>query len=215
MQESVGPMPPTPTKPIRTLALRLALLALLLSPDASFNERAAFAHDLPNVAWTTCQTCSSSYDAHMDPLVGTRNCPHVGFEAHEGRPCCRADELVRHGCGLAVPNPKAQTHSRTFVTAEHFCTVLGRDAIPAEALRLDARDRAEAARKRQPRPQPFRPPGSSRPRPIPEPPSSYDPETDQPVIPTHTLRHETQRPSPNAPCPCGSGRKYKKCCGRG
>lgn len=49
MQESVGPMPPTPTKPIRTLALRLALRALLLSPDASFNERAAFAHDLPKL----------------------------------------------------------------------------------------------------------------------------------------------------------------------
>ena len=24
----------------------------------------------------------------------------------------------------------------------------------------------------------------------------------------------TKKPGPNAPCPCGSGRKYKKCCGR-
>ena len=23
------------------------------------------------------------------------------------------------------------------------------------------------------------------------------------------------RPDPNDPCPCGSGKKYKKCCGRG
>ncbi|HUT61335.1 MAG TPA: SEC-C metal-binding domain-containing protein [Phycisphaerae bacterium] len=23
------------------------------------------------------------------------------------------------------------------------------------------------------------------------------------------------KPDRNAPCPCGSGRKYKKCCGRG
>jgi len=27
-------------------------------------------------------------------------------------------------------------------------------------------------------------------------------------------RHE-ERPSPNAQCPCGSGKKYKRCCGRG
>ena len=26
--------------------------------------------------------------------------------------------------------------------------------------------------------------------------------------------HVTQEPGRNAPCPCGSGKKYKKCCGR-
>ena len=26
---------------------------------------------------------------------------------------------------------------------------------------------------------------------------------------------EPPRPPRNAPCPCGSGRKYKRCCGRG
>jgi SEC-C motif-containing protein len=29
----------------------------------------------------------------------------------------------------------------------------------------------------------------------------------------HTVRHETPRPGRNDPCPCGSGKKYKKCCG--
>ena len=26
--------------------------------------------------------------------------------------------------------------------------------------------------------------------------------------------HVTKSPERNAPCPCGSGKKYKKCCGR-
>ena len=29
-----------------------------------------------------------------------------------------------------------------------------------------------------------------------------------------TLRHEGPRVGRNEPCPCGSGKKYKKCCGR-
>lgn len=28
-----------------------------------------------------------------------------------------------------------------------------------------------------------------------------------------TVRHEAPRPGRNEPCPCGSGKKYKKCCG--
>ena len=28
-----------------------------------------------------------------------------------------------------------------------------------------------------------------------------------------TVRYETPRPGRNDPCPCGSGKKYKKCCG--
>jgi len=27
--------------------------------------------------------------------------------------------------------------------------------------------------------------------------------------------HAEQTPARNAPCPCGSGKKYKKCCGAG
>ena len=30
---------------------------------------------------------------------------------------------------------------------------------------------------------------------------------------TNTPEHENPKPSRNAPCPCGSGRKFKKCCG--
>ena len=33
--------------------------------------------------------------------------------------------------------------------------------------------------------------------------------------PEETKRAGGQRVRPNEPCPCGSGRKYKKCCGRG
>jgi len=28
-----------------------------------------------------------------------------------------------------------------------------------------------------------------------------------------TVRHEKPKPGRNDPCPCGSGKKYKKCCG--
>jgi len=33
-------------------------------------------------------------------------------------------------------------------------------------------------------------------------------------IPVGTIVNETPKPRPNQPCPCGSGKKYKKCCGR-
>ncbi|HEY1326513.1 MAG TPA: UPF0149 family protein [Casimicrobiaceae bacterium] len=32
--------------------------------------------------------------------------------------------------------------------------------------------------------------------------------------PPQTVRREVPKPGRNAPCPCGSGRKYKHCCGR-
>ena len=32
--------------------------------------------------------------------------------------------------------------------------------------------------------------------------------------PPQTVRHESPRVGRNDPCPCGSGRKYKQCCGR-
>jgi SEC-C motif-containing protein len=31
--------------------------------------------------------------------------------------------------------------------------------------------------------------------------------------PGQTVRHEKPKPGRNDPCPCGSGKKYKKCCG--
>ena len=31
---------------------------------------------------------------------------------------------------------------------------------------------------------------------------------------TQTIRNKTERIGPNDPCPCGSGKKYKKCCGK-
>jgi SEC-C motif-containing protein len=31
--------------------------------------------------------------------------------------------------------------------------------------------------------------------------------------PGKTVRHEKPKPGRNAPCPCGSGKKFKKCCG--
>jgi hypothetical protein len=35
------------------------------------------------------------------------------------------------------------------------------------------------------------------------------------VRPVETIRRNETRIGPNDPCICGSGRKYKKCCGRG
>ena len=32
--------------------------------------------------------------------------------------------------------------------------------------------------------------------------------------PTHHHDHATATPGRNAPCPCGSGKKFKKCCGQ-
>ncbi len=31
--------------------------------------------------------------------------------------------------------------------------------------------------------------------------------------PVDTIRNESGGPKRNEPCPCGSGKKYKKCCG--
>jgi SEC-C motif-containing protein len=35
----------------------------------------------------------------------------------------------------------------------------------------------------------------------------------QAAVPGQTVRRETPKPGRNDPCPCGSGKKYKKCCG--
>ena len=32
--------------------------------------------------------------------------------------------------------------------------------------------------------------------------------------PSRTVRRQGKKIGPNDPCPCGSGKKYKKCCGR-
>jgi len=33
-------------------------------------------------------------------------------------------------------------------------------------------------------------------------------------VPEHVQEGKSKETSPNAPCPCGSGKKYKRCCGR-
>jgi uncharacterized protein YecA (UPF0149 family) len=40
--------------------------------------------------------------------------------------------------------------------------------------------------------------------------------TPQPIMPENAVPFRNQGPKPerNAPCPCGSGKKYKKCCGK-
>ena len=42
---------------------------------------------------------------------------------------------------------------------------------------------------------------------------SPDLDDDEPLTPPGTLRNTTPKVGRNNPCPCGSGRKYKKCCG--
>jgi preprotein translocase subunit SecA len=39
--------------------------------------------------------------------------------------------------------------------------------------------------------------------------------SDAPAQPVHTVRRTQKKIGPNEPCPCGSGLKYKKCCGKG
>ncbi len=39
--------------------------------------------------------------------------------------------------------------------------------------------------------------------------------TGQKPAPSATVRYEKPQPGRNDPCPCGSGKKYKKCCGAG
>ncbi|HEY9154488.1 MAG TPA: YchJ family protein [Opitutaceae bacterium] len=39
--------------------------------------------------------------------------------------------------------------------------------------------------------------------------------TGQKPAPSATVRYEKPLPGRNDPCPCGSGKKYKKCCGAG
>jgi len=148
----------------------------------------------------------------MDQLVGTRNCPHLGFDLSGGRPCCRADDLTRQECGRFAPNPTARKSgagsSVTGVEA-YFCTVLGTDTIPAEALRLGEDDKRRARQQARDAGPKFRAPGQAEGLP-----DRAQHDVENPVIPTHTIRAEGKQVGPNAPCPCGSGKKFKKCCGR-
>ena len=145
----------------------------------------------------------------MDHLVGTQNCPHLGFDLQGGRPCCHADEDSRIRCGKSVPNPAARNRNALGVEP-FFCTALGTDSLPPEALRLAAQEKVRARQQSRPG---YQPPAEVRGQLEPRPNLEYE-EGQDPVIPTHTLRNEGVRTQPNAPCPCGSGRKFKKCCGR-
>jgi hypothetical protein len=44
-------------------------------------------------------------------------------------------------------------------------------------------------------------------------PAPRGPRSDEPVKP-RTYHREQPKIGRNEPCPCGSGKKYKKCCGR-
>ncbi len=39
-------------------------------------------------------------------------------------------------------------------------------------------------------------------------------EDDEPLPPPVEPIHVDEKPERNDPCPCGSGKKYKKCCGK-
>jgi len=43
----------------------------------------------------------------------------------------------------------------------------------------------------------------------------WDPDDGTPLILHPPLRREEPKPGRNSPCPCGSGKKYKHCCGGG
>ena len=157
----------------------------------------------------------------MDDFVGTPNCPHLGFDLQRGRPCCHADDSTRMECGKFAPNPAARRSDSAGQMSgiePYFCTVLGTDTLPPEALKLAAQEKAQAKRQAQNRPGAprFRPPASARgqieSRPARE--QKFDGEDSNPTIPTHIIRNDTRQTMPNDRCPCGSGKKFKKCCGR-
>ena len=151
----------------------------------------------------------------MDHLIGTPNCPHLGFDLHGGRPCCHADDMTRMQCGKYAPNPAARragAAGQASGVESYFCTVLGTDSLPPEALKLAALEKAQA-RKQTAAPR-YQPPPSAQGRQQQRPGREHAGDTDNPIIPTHILRAEEKITMPNERCPCGSGRKYKKCCGR-
>jgi len=149
----------------------------------------------------------------MDPLVGTAQCPHLGFGAQDGLPCCHADDVTRSACGKFAPNPKARNAATASGIEAYFCTVLGSGSLPAEALRLAQQEKARARQAAQPQKSGYRPPSEVTGQMEGRPERAQDAGS-EPVIPTHTLRQDARRIAPNAPCPCGSGKKFKKCCGR-
>ncbi len=151
----------------------------------------------------------------MEPLIGTPQCPHLGFDGQGGVPCCHADDLTRQTCGRDVPNPAAQgtaaVHANVTGVEMYFCTALGADAVPAAALRLQRQEKARAKVERR-KTTSYQPPRNITGRTAPKPTREHDPDAD-PIIPTYTIRQEGRRIGPNEKCPCGSGKKFKKCCG--
>lgn len=153
-----------------------------------------------------------TYAPGMDPLVGTPQCPHLGFAARDGIPCCHADDSTRIACGKWAPNPQARSAQGGSAAGvdPFFCTVLGKDALPPEALKLAAQEKARARQAESARTG-YRAPGEVTGQR--EARASFDDTGDAPS-PTRTLRSDGPRIGPNSPCVCGSGKKYKKCCGR-
>ena len=146
----------------------------------------------------------------MDLLVGTPQCPHLGYALQNGTPCCRADDPTRLACGQWAPNPQARGGGTNVIGLEaNFCVVLGKDAVPVEALRLAAQEKARQARESR---SSYRAPAKVTGRQAARTARTQEEDAEQPIVPTHTLRHEAARVAPNDRCPCGSGKKYKKCC---
>jgi hypothetical protein len=147
----------------------------------------------------------------MDPLIGTPQCQHLGYDIHGGLPCCHADDATRTACGCFAPNPSARNAAQFSAVEPYYCTVLGTDSLPPEALRLAAQEKARARRAEAPPRPGYQAPDAVR-GVLPARPQKEADADGEPVIPTHTIRNDGTRTAPNAPCPCGSGKKFKKCC---
>ncbi|MCW8130286.1 MAG: SEC-C domain-containing protein [Planctomycetota bacterium] len=155
----------------------------------------------------------AAYADRMDPLIGTAQCPHLGYAVRDGIPCCHADDGTRLACGKWAPNPEARGNKQHSLQGidPFYCTVLGKEAVPAEALKLAAQEKARA---RQQQAGGYRAPGVVTGRSEARASREADGESFDPVTPTSTLRADGPKIGPNSPCICGSGKKYKKCCGR-
>lgn len=88
--------------------------------------------------------------------------------------------------------------------------VLGKESVPAEALKLAAQEKARAQQAGRQQGG-YRAPGHITGRSEVQ---SDAADEFNVVERTGTLRQDGPKVGPNSPCTCGSGKKFKKCCGR-
>ncbi len=136
--------------------------------------------------------------------MGLRAGDFVSFE-HDGERMVGQIERIRRRATVAVREPEQSRGRKFYVPLPHLARVEGPPA--ADAPEPPARFVPFA-----PPPVAPRPPAHSAPTYATTPPRApYPPRRPPPAV--DTLPSLPAHAAPNGPCPCGSGRKFKKCCG--